>query len=126
MHVWCSTISLQDLVPGDDFWDLEAIICISHMRVILQNLIVSMQQNGEFSSRNGYIHGIVRTRALDEKQSRTEMDNNITQLEAKICDGVEEEAHRIMVLQTEFTDQADFVSLRTELIGVVQSSNADQ
>lgn len=38
-----------------------------------------------------------------------------------MCDNFDEEADRIMVSQMEFTDQADFVILQTELIGLVQS-----
>lgn len=97
------------------YWDLEVIICNSNTCVILHNFIVRMKQNSAFRDEAAVTDIFMefhQKEILINMQSRTELDNNITQLETQMCDKVDEEAHRI----TEFTDQALFVSLRTELI----------
>lgn len=85
-----------------------------------------MKENSEFhdrAPRTDIVMELYEQEKLKSIQSRKELDNNIMQLKARFCAEAEQEADRIMVSKIEFTDQAEFVSLRTELIGLVQSSN---
>lgn len=91
---------------------------------MLHNLIFHMQWNGAFPDESGgwnIVMELYEQESLKNLQSRTEMDNKIKQLEAEMCDDDEKEADRNMVLQMEFTEQAEFVGIQTELNGIVQS-----
>lgn len=59
-------------------------------------------------------------------QSRTVLENKIRQPKAEMCDDVNEETDRIMMSEMEYIDQAEFVGIRTELVGIFNSYNFDK
>ena len=80
-----------------------------------------MQQNGDFTDEaagTDIVTELYDMERLATLQSRTELEQNLTQQDGGDVDGGEDEADGVLASQLEYTDVADFISLRSELIDV--------
>ena len=103
------------------YWDRDFIVQVTNVCVILHNLIVRMQQKGDFTDEaagTDIVTELYDMERMATLQSRTELEHNLTQQEGGDVDGGEDEADGVLASQLDYTDVADFISLRSELIDV--------
>ncbi len=109
-------------------WDLDNIISIANTCVILHNMIVRMQQDGEFFEEVGDIN--VVTELLEKENlnvvlSREEYDHNICLSNETLQRGIEDVIDDLVMNEIELTDNTKHDSLMTDLAAHM-SKNKDQ
>jgi len=109
-------------------WELDDIILISKTCVILHNLIVRMQQNGDFRDEAAGANLITEFLGTDETSATiaaTEYETNCQRIEDEVRDEWEQQVVRWTVNDRQYMDYNTFVCLETELINYHTATGHD-
>ncbi len=101
-----------------EHWSLDNIIMISNTCVILHNIIVRMQQHGDFYNECGDVD--VVTELLDEEhlqslKSKQEFENNIISVHNEMQKNIEDIIDDIVLNEVRLTDSSQHDSLMNDL-----------